>query len=139
MLGGAGESKVLETLAAKNEALKTSVESGLKALNAAGECKENPTCWKGKLSDTSAAVRRRAVRELGWSADQNSLADLLKAAEDDDPRVRIAAHSALVRLKGVDVEKLKSIHETWSKKSEYRNSNKDLTRTIAVIKHAAKS
>ena len=89
--------------------------------------------------DASASVRRRAVRELGWGADQNSLAELLKAAEDNDPRVRIAAHSALVRLKGVDVEKLKSIHTAWSKKSEYRNANKDLTRTIAVIKHAAKS
>ena len=80
------------------------------------------------------------ARELGWAADQESLAATLKStAEDDDPRVRIAAHSALVRLKGVDVEKLESIHEAWSKKSEYRNANKDLTRTIAVIKNATKA
>ena len=139
MLGTASDNKTLEALAAKDEGLKASVESGLKALTAAGECKADTGCWKGKLSDTDATVRRRTVRELGWSADQNSLAELLKAAEDSDPRVRIAAHSALVRLKGVDVEKLKSIHEAWSKKSEYRNSNKDLIRTIAVLKHAAKS
>ena len=139
MLGSSADAKALETIAAKNEGLKASVESGLLALKAAGECKADTTCWKGKLGDASASVRRRAVRELGWSADQNSLAELLKAAEDNDPRVRIAAHIALVRLKGVDVEKLKSIHTAWSKKSEYRNANKDLTRTIAVIKHAAKS
>ena len=80
-------------------------------------------------------VRRRATRELGWVAPRKPRW-LLKAAEDEDPRVRIAAHSA-VRLKGVDVEKLESIHKAWSKKSEYRNANKDLTRTIAVIKYKA--
>lgn len=139
MLGSTSENKALEALVAKDSTLKSIVDSGLKALAAGGECKTDPTCWKGKLTDTDATVRRRAVRELGWSADQNSLAELLKAAEDTDPRVRIAAHSALVRLKGVDVEKLKSIHEAWSKKSEYRNSNKDLIRTIAVLKHSTQS
>ena len=138
MLGSDSDGKVLTALAAK-EGLKTSAEAGLKALTAAGECKEDVACWRGKLSDADVNVRRRATRELGWVADQESLAELLKAAEDEDPRVRIAAHSALVRLKGVDVEKLESIHKAWSKKSEYRNANKDLTRTIAVIKNATKA
>jgi len=139
MLGSTSESKTLEALAARDEGLKASVESGIKALSAAGECKVDAGCWKGKLSDPDATVRRRAVRELGWNADQNSLVELLKSAEDSDPRVRIAAHSALARLQEVDVEKLKSIHEAWSKKSAYRNSNKDLIRTIAVLKHSTKS
>ena len=71
------------TLAAK-EGLKTSAEAGLKALTAAGECKEDVACWRGKLSDADVNVRRRATRELGWAADQESLAELLKAAEDED-------------------------------------------------------
>ena len=133
MLGSESDGKVLTALTAK-EGLKTSAEAGLKALSAAGECKEDVACWRGKLSDADVNVRRRATRELGWVADQESLAELLKAAEDEDPRVRIAAHSALVRLKGVDVEKLESIHKAWSKKSEYRNANKDLTRPSRLSK-----
>ena len=139
MLGSTSEVATLQAAATKDATLKAAVDSGLKALEAASTCKDDAACWRGKLADPSATVRRRAVRELGWSVDQSSLDALLKAAEDDDPRVRIAAHSALVRLKGVDIEKLKSIHKTWSSKSEYRNANKDLTRTIAVIKNAPKA
>ena len=86
MLGSESDGKVLTALAAK-EGLKTSAEAGLKALTAAGECKEDVACWRGKLSDADVNVRRRATRELGWVADQESLAELLKAAEDEDPRV----------------------------------------------------
>jgi len=135
MLGSSSDASTLTALAAKNEALKSKSEAGLKAIEAAGTCKEDLACWGTKLADANATVRRRAVRELGWASHQESLEGLLKAAEDDDPRVRIAAHSALIRLKGVDVAKLESIHKTWSKKSEYRNANQDLKRTIALLKN----
>ena len=115
--------KVVKTYRARIEAAKT--------------CNTDAACWKGKLTDSNALVRERAAMQLGWAKDTSAEAELIKAAEDDDSKVRNAAVSALGNLGKADVAALEKIHETWAKKIEYKDSNQNLKRLIARL--AAKS
>ena len=102
-------------------------------LEAAKECSADSACWKGKLADSNALVRERAAMQLGWAKDASAEAELIKAAEDDDSKVRNAAVSALGNLGKADVAALEKIHETWAKKIEYKDSNQNLKRLIARL------
>ena len=102
-------------------------------LEAAKACQSNALCWKQKLSDSNSDIRERAARQLGWAGDKSIPADLLKAAEDDDAQVRIAAINALSHIGGADVTKLQAIHDAWAKKIEYKDANQNLKRLIAVL------
>ncbi len=107
-------------------------------LVAAGECKTDLACWRQKLADADAKVREKAVWELGWLGGKDALVDLLKAAEDPDPVVRMAAVLSMSRVGEVDAAKLQAIYDTWSKKLDYQGVNMELRRLIARLSRPAK-
>lgn len=83
---------------------KKELEAALPVLDAAKECDENIACWKGKLSDKNALVRRKAAYMLGRLVenDQGVISALVEVLGDSDISVRNAALFALdrVALKG---------------------------------------
>ena len=103
------------------------------ALVAATECKKDAVCWRSKLADKNTKTRLRAAYELGWAGDAAALTDLLKAAEDEDSKVRTAAILSLSRIGGAKVEALQAIHSRWAQKIDYKDSNQALKRLIARL------
>src|SRR5690606_25027859 len=83
---------------------KKELEAALPALDAAKECNENVACWKGKLGDKNALVRRKAAYMLGRLAENDAgvISALVEVLGDADITVRNAALFALdrVALKG---------------------------------------
>ena len=93
------------------------------------------SCWKKKLGDTNIGVRERAAYQLGWKGAKDAIPDLLKAVEDDDNDVRMAAVSALGGIgNGIDADQLQTIHDKWKDKVSYKNANASLRRLIARLK-----
>ena len=102
-------------------------------LEAAADCETNTACWTKKLTDPNAVVRERAAYELGWQAAAGGTPALLKAAEDDDAQVRMAAVLSLWRHDDVDRAKLQAILGAWETKIEYAGVNRELKRLIASL------
>jgi HEAT repeat protein len=67
----------------------------LDAAQACGSGAAATACWKGKLADRVALVRARAAYELGRAGAIEAVAELAKAATDDDVTARLAAIRAL--------------------------------------------
>ena len=59
-------------------------------LEAAGTCKQDLTCWVGKLKDPSAPVRQRAALEIGRSGHAEFATTLAQAMDEADAETRIA-------------------------------------------------
>lgn len=59
-------------------------------LEAAGTCKQDVTCWTGKLKDPSAPVRQRAALEIGRSGHGELAPVLAKALDEADAETRMA-------------------------------------------------
>ena len=97
-------------------------------------CKQETTCWENKLEDANSWVRRRAAHELGWMNSKQSLQALLKAAEDRQQSVRMAALLSIDKVGGAPTAKLQAILDRWAKKIEYRNSNQELKRLLARLR-----
>jgi HEAT repeat protein len=76
------------------------LEAALPALKAAKECDENVQCWKGKLADKEALVRRKAAYMLGRLAENDAsvIAALVEVLGDAEITVRNAALFALDRV-----------------------------------------
>ncbi len=127
-LGKAGDPKAPAEQMAKLVAAERS------RLVAAKECNTEVACWQKKLADGDAKVRERAAYELGWLGAKTAGPNLLKAAEDDDPEVRMAAVLSLGRVGGADTKQLKEILDRWKSKLEYRVVNDELSRLIARTK-----
>jgi HEAT repeat protein len=79
---------------------KKELEAALPALDAAKECDANVACWKGKLADKNALVRRKAAYMLGRLVenDQAVIAALVEVLGDPEITVRNAALFALDRV-----------------------------------------
>lgn len=140
-LGGSDVLPAVEALkksadkAATPEVLAHIVEAASPRLVAAKECKEDGACWRGKLQAKEApVVRERAAYEMGWLAVKDAQADLLKAAEDESPEVRMAAVLSLQRLNGSDPVALQKIYDAWQTKTEYAAANQELKCLIARSK-----
>ncbi|MEE2961506.1 MAG: HEAT repeat domain-containing protein [Myxococcota bacterium] len=104
------------------------------AMDLPNVCKQETTCWENKLEDTNSWVRRRAAHELGWMNSRKSVQALLKAAEDQQQSVRMAALASIDRVGGAPAAELQEILDRWSKKIEYRNSNQELKRLLARLR-----
>jgi len=107
-------------------------------LVAAGDCKSDLACWRGKLADQDPRVRDRAVWQLGWTGDKAVFDDMLKAAQDNDPMVRMAAVLSLRRIADPDLVKLKELSEGWSKRLDYQMVNMEIQRLIALVESRRK-
>jgi HEAT repeat protein len=59
-------------------------------LEAAAACKQNLTCWTGKLKDTSPPVRQRAALEIGRSGHAEFATTLAQSLDEADAETRIA-------------------------------------------------
>ncbi len=110
------------------------VQSERPRLVAAKECKQELACWRGKLADTDVRVRERAAWQLGWMNAKEALPDLLKAAEDKDVTVRMAATLSLGRVDGVSAAALEKIVEAAGEKVEYKDPTAEMKRLIARLK-----
>ncbi len=64
-------------------------------LEAAGVCKQDLTCWTGKLKDPSAPVRQRAALEIGRSGHAELATTLAQAVDEADAETRIAVLQGL--------------------------------------------
>lgn len=102
-------------------------------LESAIECKRDLACWRGKIADSNERVRERAAYELGWLGDKKALPELLKAAEDSDAMVRMAAVLSIGRLGEADTGRLQAIHDQWKTKLEYAGVNHELKFLIARL------
>ncbi|MEE8408404.1 MAG: HEAT repeat domain-containing protein [Myxococcota bacterium] len=102
-------------------------------LEAAKECKTDLACWTDRLDDTNPKVRDKAAWELGWLGKKEAMPALLKAAEDSNAIVRMAAVLSLGRIGDVDKDKLQHIYDTWAKKLDYQGVNQELLRLIARL------
>jgi HEAT repeat protein len=141
-LGDAGDIDVYNALAksadkeVSAETLQKMLDAERPRLDAAKECKTDAACWSTKLGDpnTHAKVRERAAYELGWNGDAAHIPALMKAAEDDDNDVRMAAVASLAsHEKGLDGKALLAIHDKWKEKIAYKNANAALERLIARL------
>lgn len=140
-LGGAQHLGAWDGLvkSADKEVPKEVIEQVLKAersrLEAAGECKAAVDCWQKKLAHEDAKVRERAAYQLGWQRAAAAIPDLLKAAEDEEVPVRMAAVLSLAQFdKGVEAATLQEIYDRWDEKITYRNVNAELKRLIARVR-----
>jgi HEAT repeat protein len=118
--------------------MKKMVERERVRLLAAQECKEDITCWRGKLKDQDPRVRDKAAWELGYLGGKDARGDLLAALEDDSAVVRMAAVLSLGRIGGADPAKLEEIHDKYAKKLDYAGVNLELKRLIAHLKAEAR-
>jgi HEAT repeat protein len=123
--------------------LQSIVDQERARLVAAAACNSNTSCWQEKIDDPNPKIREKAAYELGWLKDRTAIAHLLKAAEDDNAQVRIAAVLSINQLIGtadIPVESLQKIYDKWHKKVEYAGVSDELLRVIARAKntHAAK-
>jgi len=64
-------------------------------LEAAGTCKQDLTCWTGKLKDASAPVRQRAALEIGRSGHAELATTLAQSVDEADAETRIAVLQGL--------------------------------------------
>lgn len=133
-LGSGGDLAAFDALGKTDKELAGVVDAERVRLVAAGECKADAECWKGKLADANARVRERAAYQLGWLDAKNANAELYKALEDDSAEVRFAAVLALERNGGADVKRMQEIHERWQNKVDYRVVNAEMQRVIAGAK-----
>lgn len=106
-------------------------------LEAAQACGVDAACWQSKLSDPAPRVRERAAYTLGrlghkagQPAGEPTLA-LLRAAQDPDRDVRMAAVSALGQLASANMGQLQDVYKTSQGKLEYAGVNDELERMIA--------
>ncbi len=113
--------------------MKKLIDAHRGRLVAAKECDTKADCWTAKLSDADALVRERAALELGWGGDAASISGLLKAAEDDDADVRLAAIHSLAKMDGLKTDQLQPIWDKWHEKIDYRVPNDELKRLIARV------
>lgn len=119
------------------ETMATIVKEERSRLLAANECGKQKDCWHNKLRDVDSKVRERAAYELGWLEAEDEIPSLLRAAEDEDANVRMAALVSLRRFDdNVDANQLQAIHDSWSKKIEYAGVNQELKRLIARVRNA---
>jgi HEAT repeat protein len=143
-LGTAADLPIFDALAKAGDAkvpaaaMAELVELERVRLLAAKDCDEDTRCWQKKLSDANSRVRERAAYELGWLEAKGLTADLLKAAEDNDAEVRMAAVLSLGRFGGIDPAKLQAIYDRWQNKVEYQGVNQELQRLIARAKSSQK-
>ncbi len=107
-------------------------------LVAAKTCKKDVTCWRQMLTDPDARVRDKAAWELGWIGAKEVLDDLLKAAKDADPTVRMAGVLSMRRVNDADLTKLWPLYEEWTKKLDYQGANLELRRYIAFLQSQKK-
>jgi HEAT repeat protein len=66
-----------------------------KRLEAAGHCKQDPSCWAERLKEVDPGVRERAALELARERSGASLDALFAAASDGDAAVRFTAVQGL--------------------------------------------
>jgi HEAT repeat protein len=64
-------------------------------LEAGGACKQDLTCWVGKLKDPSAPVRQRAALEIGRSGHAEFATTLAQSVDEADAETRIAVLQGL--------------------------------------------
>ena len=121
-----------------NNVLSEIIKGERVRLVAAGDCKSDLACWRGKLADQDPRVRDRAVWQLGWTGDKAVFDDMLKAAQDNDPMVRMAAVLSLRRIADPDLVKLKELSEGWSKRLDYQMVNMEIQRLIALVESRRK-
>jgi len=69
---------------------KDILDQHLARLKAAAECRDNQTCWLGKLKDPAGPVRERAAWELGRTGKPDAIQPLLAALQDDFLAARYA-------------------------------------------------
>ena len=81
------------------EFLKTALADSLQRLQTYSECKQNVTCWIGKLKSPQPAVREKAAYELGRLQDAKASDALIGVIEDSSESVRFAVGFALEKLK----------------------------------------
>jgi HEAT repeat protein len=103
-LGNLGTSELLTQLKEQERAQKdldilAALKDTIKRLEAYSECKQDVSCWIGKLSDANQVVREKAVYELGRSGDQKAVDPLLKIIADESENVRFALIFAFDKLK----------------------------------------
>lgn len=121
------------------------LQEELGRLLAGEECKDQATCWVGKLSDENPRVRERAALELGKLGEASAVPALAKAASDDHLLARRAAFIALDLLSGKPEAKaeLKKVVEPLKKqlveeagRAHTKVVNEDLRRVVWKLENA---
>jgi HEAT repeat protein len=74
------------------------IQDAIKRLEAYAQCKQDASCWMGKVGDKDAPVREKAAYELGRIGDAKAVDALLKAIGDDSENVRYALIWAFDKL-----------------------------------------
>jgi HEAT repeat protein len=92
--------KIQELAAAQKENILTpAYEDTIKRLEAHAACKDNVTCWIGKLKDKAVPVREKAAYELGRLGDRQAVDALVGVLADDSENVCFAVLFALDKLR----------------------------------------
>lgn len=125
-----------------DEIMANMVTAERSRLVAAQTCASDANCWKGKIADPDSRIRERAAYELGWLRAKGVAPELLKAAEDDDAQVRMAAVLSIGNIagtNGIQADKLQAIYDKWHNKPEYGGVSQELWRVIARTRSLQKS
>ena len=147
------KAKIEAACAERIEAYKKKVELYRPMLAAAEECKEDPSCWAGKLSDPSDRVRERAAWSLSAVGTPAQIEALNGAAQDKNDEVRLAvfhafsallfgADGALAEVAGAEAvaARLEAILADERGSARYLRINEDTKRlAIALRKALAKA
>jgi len=143
LLGGDAEAVAITAL---KDADSVALTNAKQQLVAAKACGDDLSCWTAKLGDKIAPVRERAAYELGWrsagsvgndaASRTGTVASLVKAAEDDNASVRVAAIASLDLLSkqsDTHLATLAASAEKWSAKIEYKAANAAIDRLLARL------
>ncbi|AKU92920.1 HEAT repeat domain-containing protein [Vulgatibacter incomptus] len=113
-------------------------------LVAAAECKDDVSCWAGKLKSEDPKVRERAAMELGRINDPKAMAPLLAAVTDAELEPRYAAILAADWVVSSSKEALEEAKKGLAKldkqidqekdKVHFAKVNQDLTRLAVKIR-----
>jgi hypothetical protein len=119
-----------------------------KALSAGKACKEDASCWSGKLRDQNPEIRQRAALEVGRSRKSQYLKDLIQRVRDQNLEVRSTAIQAANWLivdsadAAVQARTLLPEIETQlteeKSRTEFARVNEDLRRLAVQIGRAAR-
>lgn len=135
-----GDSDSLEAFDALGEGeLEAVVKAERVRLVAAKECGSKIDCWMGKLGSDDDRIAARAAFQLGRLGAKQAAPELLKAAEHEDVRVRMAAVLSLEDIGRADIERFRAILEESSKRIQYQPVNQQMERIIALNTGAGKT
>jgi HEAT repeat protein len=120
------------------------IQTHLKRLEAAKECKSDAACWVKKLEDPTPGVRERSAMELGHSGKGELVAELLKHLKEPNLDARSAVIQAADWLVTEDKGAAKTAQDSSAAidkqldeehgKTEFVKVNEDLRRLAVDVK-----